>query len=213
MQTILGATGIIGTELAKALPAFTTDIRLVSRNPRPVNPTDTLLAADLTDAAQTLRAVEGSDTVYLTAGLPYSTKVWREVWPVLMRNVVTACKTVGARLVFFSNVYPYGRVDGPMTEDTPVQPASQKGHARARVEEMIMEAVGRGELEAMIVRAADFYGPATPLSFVNVMLFENLAKGKKGQWLVGDQFLHSFSYTPDAGRATAVLGNTPSAYN
>jgi len=33
MQTILGAGGAIGVELAKALPKYTSKIRLVSRNP------------------------------------------------------------------------------------------------------------------------------------------------------------------------------------
>ena len=34
MQTILGSTGVIGNELAKALPQYTNKIRLVSRNPK-----------------------------------------------------------------------------------------------------------------------------------------------------------------------------------
>lgn len=34
MQTILGAGGSIGTELAKELINYTKDIRLVSRNPK-----------------------------------------------------------------------------------------------------------------------------------------------------------------------------------
>lgn len=46
-QTILGAGGAIGIELAKALTAYTTDIRLVGRNPKKVNTTDQLFQADL----------------------------------------------------------------------------------------------------------------------------------------------------------------------
>ncbi len=34
MQTILGAGGSIGIELAKSLTSYTTDIRLVSRTPK-----------------------------------------------------------------------------------------------------------------------------------------------------------------------------------
>ena len=66
---------------------------------------------------------------------------------------------------------------------------------------------------AMIVRAADFYGPNTPLSFASVMIFNNLAKGKKAQWMINDSVKHSLTYTPDAGKATALLGNTADAYN
>jgi uncharacterized protein YbjT (DUF2867 family) len=48
MQTILGSSGIIGTEVAKALhKSFMKDSRLVSRDPKKVNPTDQLFKADL----------------------------------------------------------------------------------------------------------------------------------------------------------------------
>ena len=104
MQTILGASGQIGQELARSLKRdFTDDIRLVSRNPRKVNDTDHLLQADLLDPAQTMSAVEGSDIVYLTAGLPMDTKLWVEQWPVEMRNVSDAWAMQGAKLVFFDN--------------------------------------------------------------------------------------------------------------
>src|SRR6187551_2246676 len=106
MQTILGANGAVSNNLVKALPQYTNKIRLVSRNPKKVHPTDELLAADLLNASQTDHAVAGSEIVYLTAGLPYSIKVWREQWPVVMKNVIDACKKHNAKLVFFSNVYP-----------------------------------------------------------------------------------------------------------
>lgn len=99
MQTILGASGQIGHELAVHLKRdFTSDIRLVSRKPRKVNDTDTLFSADLLDADQTRAAVEGADIVYLTAGLPMDTQLWAAQWPVLMRNVIAACAAHGARL-------------------------------------------------------------------------------------------------------------------
>ena len=87
MQTILGANGVIAINLAKNLPEYTQQIRLVSRNPRKVNDSDELFKADLLDAIQTAEAIKGSEVVYLTAGLPYRTNVWRTQWPKLMRNV------------------------------------------------------------------------------------------------------------------------------
>eukprot|EP01090_Pellita_catalonica_P016492 TRINITY_DN4727_c0_g2_i1.p1 TRINITY_DN4727_c0_g2~~TRINITY_DN4727_c0_g2_i1.p1 ORF type:complete len:127 (+),score=8.20 TRINITY_DN4727_c0_g2_i1:36-416(+) len=89
MQTILGASGQIGRELALSLKRdFTSDIRLVSRNPHRVNETDQLVKADLLDAKQTSDAVKGSSIVYLTAGLPMDTQLWVEQWPTMMRNVI-----------------------------------------------------------------------------------------------------------------------------
>jgi len=213
MQTILGANGIIGIELAKNLTQYTGKIRLVSRHPRKVNATDETYAADLTNAGATREAVAGSEVAYLTVGLPYSIKAWRAGWPVVMRNVIDACKEHNTRLVFFDNVYLYGRVQGWMTEETPVHPTSKKGEVRAAIAEMLLSEVRAGNLTALISRAADFYGPHTPTSVVNLLVFENLRKGKKAQWLLNDMVRHSFTYTPDAGKATALLGNTEKAFN
>ncbi len=213
MQTILGSTGIIGTELAKNLGQFTEKIRLVSRDPKLVNPKDELITADLTDGRQVVNAVKDSEVVYLTAGLKYDHKVWQNQWPLIMQNVLDACRKHHSKLVFFDNVYAYGHVEGWMTEETPYRALSRKGLVRVEIADMIMEQIKQGNLTGMIVRAADFYGPNVKNSFVNMMVFENLKNGKKAQWMISDKFKHSFTYTPDAGKATALLGNTPSAYS
>jgi nucleoside-diphosphate-sugar epimerase len=213
VQTILGSSGIIGKELAKALPKYTNKIRLVSRSPQKVNDGDELFKANLFNADETLKAVEGSEVVYLTVGLQYDTNVWRTHWPALMKNVIDACKKNKSKLIFFDNVYSYGRVNGWMTEETPIKPDSEKGKVRAELSEMILKEVKQGNLKAIIAKAADFYGPETPLSFVNIMVFDNFKKGKKAQWFIDVNKKHSFTYTPDAGKGTAVLGNTESAYN
>ena len=214
MQTILGSSGIIGKEVAKELHrSYTKEIRLVSRNPKPVNDSDHLFKADLLNRDQVFEAVKGSEIVYLTVGIQYSAKIWAEQWPVIMRNVVDACIAEKAKLVFFDNVYAYGKVEGVMTEETPYNPCSKKGTVRLKTINIMMDEVKKGNLDALIARAPDFYGPDTPLSFINVTVFENLAKGKKAQLMGNDRKKHSLVYTPDAGKATAMLGNTPSAFN
>jgi nucleoside-diphosphate-sugar epimerase len=213
MQTILGANGVIARELAITLPKYTNEIRLVSRMPKKVNPGDLVLSADLTNYEQTLKAVENSEVVYLTAGLDYTIQTWRLKWPIIMQNVINACKKHNAKLVFFDNVYMYGRVDGPMTENTPMNPCSKKGEVRAKIAGMLLDEVKQGNLTASIARAADFYGPNTATSFVNALVFDNLKKNKKAQWMANVNKVHSFTYTPDAGKATAILGNTPDSFN
>jgi nucleoside-diphosphate-sugar epimerase len=213
MQTILGSSGVIGKELAKSLTRYTDKIRLVSRNPKKVNQTDKLFTADLTNAEQTLKAVEGSEIAYLTVGIQYKASIWQQQWPAIMKNVIDACKVHNTKLVFFDNVYAYGKVNGWMTEETPYKPVSKKGEVRKQIAEMLMNEVEKGNIKAQIVRAADFYGPDTPLSMVTVTVFENYKKGGKAQLFISDKFLHSYTYTPDAGKATAILGNTESSYN
>ncbi|MCU0319917.1 MAG: NAD-dependent epimerase/dehydratase family protein [Flavobacteriales bacterium] len=212
MQTILGANGVIGNELSKLLPQYTAKVRQVSRHPKPVNATDELFPADLLDANAVSEAVKGSDVAYLVAGLKYDANVWADQWPRVMRNAIDACKRHGTKLVFFDNVYAYGRVDGVMTEDTPYNPCSKKGEVRARFATTLMDEVKRGELQAMIIRAADFYGPNATLSLTHATVFERLRAGKTPQWVGNAKAVHTFTFTPDAGKSVALLGNTPSAY-
>jgi nucleoside-diphosphate-sugar epimerase len=214
MQTILGAGGSIGKELAKALIVYTPDIRLVSRTPQKVNPTDSLFAADLTQMEQVRSAVKGSEVVYLTVGLPYNTKVWQKTWPLIMQNVITACLESNSRLVFFDNIYMYdGSNLDPITELTPFNPPSRKGKVRAEIVRMLWDAVSQQGLVALIARCADYYGPSIEnTSLLTETVFKPLSQGKTANWLVSDQFKHSFTFTRDAGIATALLGNTPDAF-
>lgn len=211
-QTILGAGGVIATELARQLPDYTDTIRLVSRNPKAVNPTDELVQADLTDARQTDSAVAGSDIVYLVVGLPYKTKVWQEGWPKIMQNTIDACERHGAKLVFFDNVYMYGRVSGWMTEETPFNPISKKGEVRAQIARMLLDAMQAGRVTSLIARSADFYGPNVANSFTDALIFSKLKAAKAANWLINDTVKHSMTLTTDAAKGTAALGNELTAY-
>ena len=133
MTTILGAGGAIGNELVKLLAARNQPFRLVGRNPRATSGATETIAADLTDKDQTIRAVAGSNVVHLLIGLKYDHKVWEETWPRVMSNTIEACKRAGAKVIFFDNVYMYGKVSGAMTEETPFNPCSKKGEIRAKV--------------------------------------------------------------------------------
>jgi nucleoside-diphosphate-sugar epimerase len=214
MQTILGSGGSVGNELAKVLPRYTDEIRLVSRNPKAVNPNDELISCDLTDKQKLVEAVKGSEVAYLLAGLKYELKTWQELWPKIMQNAIEACKANNTKLVFFDNIYMYDPACIPfMTEDCPVNPCSKKGKIRARIAQMLMDEVKKGNLKAVIARSADFYGPGKINSVLMLSVYENLLKGKKANWLSSVDFKHSFTYTPDAAKATAILGNDPKAEN
>jgi nucleoside-diphosphate-sugar epimerase len=107
----------------------------------------------------------------------------------------------------------YGKVNGPMTETTPYAPTSKKGEIRARIASALMDEVKTGNLTAMIARSADFYGPATKNSGVNLLVLEPLAHGRKPSLLVNDSVPHSLTFTPDAARGIAMLADHASAWN
>jgi nucleoside-diphosphate-sugar epimerase len=213
MITILGAGGVIANEVASLLAAEKTPFRLVSRTGRTAAGATETVAADLADREQTIRAVAGSDTALLLAGLKYDHKLWAATWPKIMANSIEACRRAGAKLLFFDNVYMYGRVNGPMTEETPFNPCSRKGEIRARIATTLLEAMRSGTVTAMIARAPDFYGPGTTNAVPNNLVFGPYSKNQKAQWLVNDAVPHSLIYTPDAARGVVTLLRSETAWN
>jgi len=213
IHTILGAGGIIANELSKELISKGLPVRLVSRHPA-ASPGAEVMAADLTDPAQALNAIRGSAIVYLCIGLKYDFRVWRRAWPAIISNTIAACHETQAKLIFFDNVYMYGAVDGPMTEDQPYDPYSRKGDLRARIATQVMSEVRKGNITATIARAADFYGPgADKTSVLNLLVFQRLQKGQKAQWLVNPRAQHSFTYTKDAAKALYLLASDDNSWN
>src|SRR5438445_9554747 len=172
MITILGAGGAIGNELVKLLAARNQPFRLVGRNPPEIPGATETLAADLADKDQTTRAVAGSSVVHLLVGLKYDHKLWQEMWPRVMSNTIEACKRANAKLIFFDNVYMYGKVSGPMTEETPFNPCSRKGEIRAQIATALLDEIKTGNLTALIARSADFYGPHVTTGVPHILVFD-----------------------------------------
>lgn len=132
-----------------------------------------------------------------------------------MRNAIDACIAHGTKLVFFDNVYAIGKDHvHHITENSPISPCSKKGEVRATVDRMILDEVEKGRLDAMIVRAPDFFGPVKKQnSLLMNVVYDNLAKGKVAQWFCNADVIHTMGYSPDLAKGTAMLGNTPDAFN
>lgn len=213
MQTILGANGQIGEELARALKRnFTSDIRIVSRNAKKVNDTDEVFSADLSIREKAIEAVKGSEIAYFTLGLPISSDLWEKKFPLILQNVIDACKINGTKLVFFDNTYMYPQDGRVLTENTVFAPVGRKGKVRRKMAEMVLKEIESGELEAVICRAPEFYGPGKTQSITNTLVFNNIKEGKKLKVPLSINKKRSLIWTPDASRATALIGNTPDAF-
>lgn len=213
-HTILGAGGSIGNALTYTLLRNGEEIRLVSREIHPLEGTE-YLKGDLISYANTLEGVKRSDVVYLCVGLPYDVKIWKERWPKIIRNTIDACKEVGAKLIFFDNVYMYGKVDGIMTEETVYNPISRKGEVRAEIAGLLEEEMQKNELDVIIARAADLYGPfGTPVTSVPyMMVFDRLMHGKTAQWMADVNQPHSYTYIPDCAEGLYLLAKENIAWN
>ncbi len=212
--TILGANGNIAKVLSSELRSDEILLRQVSRNPTPDHPGDELVKADLLNATQVLDAVKGSEIVFLVAGITYKTEIWKHDWPIIMRNTLDACITHGTKLVFFDNMYALDPAQvGHLTEEPPLNPQSEKGKVRKQILDMLWTAVKSGKLKAIVARAGDFYGPGATNSFLSELVIDRMKAGKNPQWLYSGDKKHSFTYIPDAGKATAFLALQKSAWN
>ena len=212
-HTILGAGGSIGNALTHELLKTKEDVRLVSRSNYSVPGTESF-KADITSYDETLKSVKDSDFVYLCAGLTYDSKVWAELWPKVMQNTINACKSVNAKLIFFDNVYMYGKVNGKMTETTPYNPCSRKGETRAKIVMLLENEISKKNINAIIARSADLYGPyATKTSVPYILVFDKLLYGKKAQWMIDVNKLHSFTFTIDAAKGLVLLSSRNECLN
>jgi nucleoside-diphosphate-sugar epimerase len=211
-QTIIGGNGTIGKMVAAELHKMNIPVRIASRNPKPVNQDDEIFTMDVLNEQSTENSIKGSSVVYLILGLPYKSKIWLNEFPKAVENVIKACKKEGAKLVYFDNVYMYGFVDGWMNETTPNRPSSVKGKARQIAADLILDAVKKMEIDAMICRSADFYGDYPAFDVIK-QIAEKLKKGKSAQLLISADKKHSLTYIPDAAKAVAYLGQQTEAYN
>lgn len=212
-HTILGAGGSVGNALAYELLNKNEKVKLVSRSGFSIPKTE-IFKADLNSYNETLKSVKNSDIVYLTVGLPYNSKIWDEKWVKIMQNTIDACKKVGAKLIFFDNVYMYGKVDGEMIESTPYNPCSKKGETRAKVATLLENEIKKDNIKAVIARSADLYGPyATKTSLPFILAIDKLMNGKKAQWMVADNTKHSFTNTIDSAKAMILLANNQESDN
>ena len=180
MHTILGANGIIGEELAKELRAnYTSEIKLVGRNPKKVHPDDLLYKADLFNIEDVNKALGDTEIAYLTVGLPYTSEVWLRDWLRIMENVIEGCNKQNCKLVYFDNTYAYSQNATIQKEGTPMLSSGKKGRGKKLAAELLLKAIEEKEIEALICRAPEFYGPGKTKGFTNALVFENLRKGKK----------------------------------
>lgn len=99
-----------------------------------------------------------------------------------------------------------------LTETSSFAPVGKKGKVRKEMTEMLLEEMENRQLEAVICRAPEFYGPQKTQSITNTLIFNALKEGKKLKVPLRDDRLRSLIWTPDASRAIALIGNTPDAF-
>ena len=207
--TVIGY-GAVGRETAARLVERGDKVRVVQRK-RPVDLFEgaEFISADALDSESMATACAGSEAVVCCLGFPYDSRVWQKKWPKAMANVLAGCERAKARLVFADNLYMYGPQTAPLTEDLPLTDFGRKPKLRADLTRAWQEAHAQGRVEAVAVRASDFYGPGAPNSVLSVHGIKNLLAGKAAIAPFPVIFAHDMTYVPDFARALVTLLDAP----
>jgi nucleoside-diphosphate-sugar epimerase len=204
LQVVLGAGGGIGGAVVDELVRRKLPVRAVTREPQAVPEGVQNIVADLGSTESARAAVDGATVVYHAAAPPYHR--WLEDFPPLNASIVAATSAAAARLVFADNLYMYGPGAGVMSEDTPTRATDRKGRLRISLAENLMVAHAAGELDVVIGRATDYFGPGGVNSSLGTTLFGAAIKGATVRWLGSIDVAHSVVYLPDLARALVTLG-------
>jgi nucleoside-diphosphate-sugar epimerase len=207
---VLGATGSYGAHVTAALLAKGWTITALARDPDAarrkagVNMPIEWVKGDALVPADVARAARGARLIVHAVNPPLY-RNWAGTAPPMLESTIAAAKAEGARILLPGNVYNFAPDSGERIAENAVQaPVTRKGAIRVRMEARLREAAAEG-VKALIMRAGDFFGPATENSALSWMVVKQrgLARAvlRPGPADVG----HAFAYLPDLARATALV--------
>ena len=206
-HVVVGAGGIGRATTRKLLEAGQQVIVLSRSGPRDLPDGAEARAVDITDTGALHAAVAGADTI-INAVNPSRYWRWAQEWPVMAASMLGAAERSGAGLVTISNLYGYGRVDAPMTEETAQRPNGTKGAIRVQMWRDALRAQDEGRCRVTEVRPADYFGPGSSegTSVLNTYVIGPAAAGGPVSMPIGGLDVpHSWSYLGDIGALAAAL--------
>lgn len=208
---IVGA-GSVGSATARLLSNRGDEVRLVSRSGSgPDEPRVTRVAADATDQSALSRVSQGAVAIYNCANPPYHR--WATDWPPLALSILETAISIHAVQVTVNNLYAYGPLDHPMTEDDPLAPAGNKGRIRAKMWTDALAAHQAGRVKVTEARASDYFGPGlTDTSHLGSRVVPRILHGRTVRVLGDPDAPHSWTYVPDVARTLIVLATDPRAW-
>lgn len=210
---VLGATGGVGRAIATRLIQDGWQVRALCRNTeaavtgwRNECPPPQFITGDAMNEVDVVRAATAGKgvAVIVHAVNPPGYRNWSSLVLPMIANTLTAARASGgARIVLPGTVYNYDPARTPVIdENTPQNANTRKGQVRIALEQMLAEAAP--EVPSLIVRAGDFFGPATRASwFAQVMVRPGQPVRKFTSMAPG--VAHSYAYLPDLAAAIAGL--------
>jgi nucleoside-diphosphate-sugar epimerase len=206
-HVIVGA-GAVGSATALLLADRGEHVRVISRRGTgPEHPAIERVAADATDAQRLTELAAGAVALYNCANPLYHR--WFTDWPPLASALLTAAERSGAVLAVMGNVYGYGRVDGPITQKTPLAATHPKLRLRAQMWQDALAAADAGRIRTTEVRASDYIEQNGLLSFG---LGQPLLAGRRAYSPAPLDVPHSWTSIRDCARTLATVATDERAY-
>lgn len=209
LHVIVGA-GAIGAGAAQLLAARGEQVRIVTRSGSgPEVAGVERVAADAADAHRLSDLCQGAVAIYNCANPRYTD--WTTDWPPMAASMLSAAEASGAVLAIVSNLYGYGQVDGPMTEDLPLDATGTKGRIRATMWHDALAAHTAGRIRATEVRGSDYVGPRAESQLGDRVVPRVLA-GKSVRLLGDPDLPHSWTYVGDVSRLLVTVADDERAW-
>ncbi|MEV4011954.1 NAD-dependent epimerase/dehydratase family protein [Nonomuraea angiospora] len=207
---VVVGSGQVGMHVANKLLAQGHEVVVVTRSGS--GPEGAVkVAADVSDKTRLTEIAKGADVLYNCVSPQYHR--WLTDWPPMAESLLAAAEASGAVYVMLGNLYPYGPVNGPMTEDLPLASTSPKAQVRAKMWRDALAAHEAGRIRVTEVRGADFFGPgSSDLSYLGNRFLVPLMAGKTIQLLYPADVPHSWTYLPDVAEALIVAGGDERAW-
>ncbi|BBY86739.1 NAD-dependent epimerase/dehydratase family protein [Mycolicibacterium tokaiense] len=202
---VLGAGSGLGAEIARQLSTDGRPVRGVTRTGKGLPPGVENHRTDVMDREALIAACHDAAVIHMAANVPYPE--WVASFPVMIDNVIAAAEATGAKVVFADNLYAYGPVTGPITEQTPQRPVGPKERMRADLGHTLLAAHERGRMRVTIGRISDYYGPDARMSLPGELIVGPLSRGRRPMWFAPLGIPHTFGYSSDTARALIILGD------
>jgi nucleoside-diphosphate-sugar epimerase len=208
---IVGITGGIGNELARALLAAGWRVRALHRAPLTAARSSEGLGAvewvqgDALNAKQVVAAASGVSLVVHAAN-PAGYKNWKGLQLPMLESSLAAAEAAGALLVLPGTLYNFGPDAFPLVnEASPQRPETRKGKIRVEMEERLKAAADSG-VRVLIVRAGDFFGPrAAGNSWFSAALVKPGRPVRSVTYPGARDVGHAWAYLPDLAQTIVRL--------
>ena len=197
-HVVVGA-GPVGTAVAQRLLAQGQRVRVVTRSGSGPEGAERV-SADAADGARLAELADGAAAIYNCVNPTYSR--WEQDWPPVAAALLAAAESSGAVLATVGNLYGYGRVDAPMTEQTPLAATGRKGRVRNAMWREALAAHEAGRIRTFEVRGSDYLGGNSMLSYV---VTPALRKGRRAFVPADLDAPHTWTCTEDVA-ALLVAG-------